>query len=466
MGKKQHNFTVLFISLALAVIMCFAAAFLVFADVDPGVTGGVEDQVVDSAITKILETPVGTNIQAVTFTFDIFRKSFDDDTSVKTSMPKVKNGAVSVTYPDSNQIDMTLSPGITSHVLETESLFGDVDWPSAGKYTYTIAEQENTHTPHKGIPRSGIKTWSDGKETITYSGASYDVSVYVKEHSKEYMNANSGSKLLYVYAIGALKTKNDKGEDSDDEKVVSTPGGDDEHDYSQLIFRNQYGNNNGNLEISQTIDGEGEIVDTSVAFVFTITITKPEIAFEHDDDFYKAYLIDDGSVVAEIPNIVVTPGDFIRDDGENQYIEFTTAKPVKVSLKNGQKLSFIDLPVGSKVQAEEQGVANFKISYKLTFGDNAGVVFTAPDYGTAFGFPYGDVDDSAADPTDKYIRDKEIDETPFTNIAAFTNTKKDFPITGLSVDVFPHLMFIVVVIGAIVINITLRLCKKSHILKK
>ncbi|MGL5514617.1 MAG: Spy0128 family protein, partial [Sporomusa sp.] len=166
-------------SVVLALLLCFGSAMPVLAAGTPST--GTETSPADASIKKVLEMPEGTNVPTATFTFVLTAKSVDgntDGTSLAT-MPAITGPTVSISASDTS----TTSNGVTTISKETGAFLKNVTFPHAGIYIYTVTEQSGTYATGTG-------------EIMTYSGASYDIEVYVD-------NGDSG---LYIAAVNAVVT--------------------------------------------------------------------------------------------------------------------------------------------------------------------------------------------------------------------------------------------------------------------
>lgn len=174
-NKKMRR---VLLTLTLAIVLCLSSMSMAFGAGEP-ITGN-ETTPATAFITKILQMPEGTTTPGVTFKFDITSKTVDGVTATASNMPVINEKSIAVSSSDTG----TVASGLKTVAKETtEDIFKDVNWPHAGVYTYTITEQTATYT--------GIDS---ATETMTYSPATYDITVYVA-------NKTDGSGL-YVAAIG------------------------------------------------------------------------------------------------------------------------------------------------------------------------------------------------------------------------------------------------------------------------
>jgi hypothetical protein len=339
--------------LALALIMSLAGVSSVFAATDNGNGGyvGDADDQVAVAITKVLQMPTGTTTPAATFDFAATPVSFNGDTSATASMPSL-----------AHLTGLAISGGVVGAsgdkktvTLETANIFDNVGWGSTGHFVYTITEAIGD--------TSGIAAEDPDTDSMTYSGASYTLDVWV---------AHDSTVGYYVAAVTAKIVTTDPGTTGTPAgtKVDPTPGtppeeegGTSDHPYSELAFTNSYiftENGEGEPEDPEdpgTIDPDdaalvissavaGELADPEAYFPYAVTITKNSM---DPATAYYAYILDkDGDVktgVADDPNDNPDPNGLPA--GVN-YVTFTAESWTNtVNLQAGEKLVFISLPVGT-----------------------------------------------------------------------------------------------------------------------
>ena len=403
--KKTPMFRLLMCA-ALAMALCFSAALPVFAAGSP--IEGTESDPAEAAITKRLVMPYGTATPNATFTFTITKVSFDDDDSApaKASMPDL---GVTKTVNISSADDATEDAAAGTKTINKESsyLLAGANWPHAGVYVYTVTEE-------------AAPVLDSFAEKMTYSSAEYTLTVYVDNKAD-----GSGLYVRYIAAVvevvdNPAHAKGDKVDPRPGDKKV-TPGG-----YSQMIFTNTYLKNNGGTDPGDAVFTLSKMVsglasDQTKPFLFNVKVTGPTVAATTNT--YKAYLFENGSVVGTIPASVTDAGN-VKSDGTRDYIEFTTGAAINVNLKHNQKLSFIDLPVGSKFEVTEAATPDYRPSCDLLFSKQpTALTLNADKHGEPLAT------------NSRFIGENE-------NKAAFTNAYKTVTPTGIIVDNLPYLVLI------------------------
>jgi len=387
-----------------------------------------ENYVPNAAITKILQTPVGTTLPSVMdFVFEIRPVKWDNAVYNGSNMPSFAD--VTLTYSadlktlsanaaSAGATNPYTAGGTTCCVLESGNIFDGLTgtWQGAGKYEYAITEKANTFAVNAYTPAA------DFTEGMTWSGASYTLCIYVLE-------GTDGA--LYIDGIGVVKTKDDAGTKITEEKIsVVTPGGDDsEYFWSQIEFRNSYWKTpNGNpedpdtdwasLAISKKITGAAIVTaDYNRYFNFTLKVTPPSIIPTTEcPAYYCAFVVDaNGDIVADLTTDAYAAAADIGNNGTQDYIKFVPGTATAFQLKHGEKLIFVDTPVGTAYQVTEGATPYFLPSY---------IVTTA---GSAAAQVIGNTSQSLATGTEYTGEGQGM----LNNLAAFTNTCDSTPETGL-----------------------------------
>ena len=418
--------------LALALTLCFAGAPAAFATGDP-ITGS-EEAPVTAGITKILKMPVGTITPNSTFLFTATPISTDGDISILP--PTIEDSAMTVDFSSADT--SAAVDGVISIALETGDIFADVEFPHAGVYVYQIREAQDTNTDIDENSKH---------EVLTYSKALYTLSVYVKNDTED-----NGT---YIYAIGAVFNTKDNGNPGAGDKVDPTPGGGAGFDYSQMIFTNTYVKTNGaekpetpnpgdedesTLSVSKTV--AGSFGSKTQYFDYTISLSLPSLA-TNAPAFYRAYVVDtaSASVVTSLENAAEG---LIAQDGGGDYIKMAIGSSTDFSLKDGQKLVFVDTPVGTTYSVNERGAAAYLASVD---------VFTAGEkVATAAGASVG---------APVTILNQLVGE--MKNSADFTNTRNDVTPTGLNLADLPFIGMIALAVAALVAFIVAKSRKKTFL---
>lgn len=407
-------------ALALAVMLCLGSMPSVFAAGDP--ITGTESDPAKAAITKNLQMPEGTTTPAATFIFKITAKTVDGVTATTTNMPAIADKTVTFAATDAG----TTTGDVKSVKKETtDDIFKGVTWPHAGEYTYTITEQSGTYTTAAG-------------ETMTYSGGSYDVTVYVA-------NGTSG---LYVAAIGAKIVVTDNPGQTGGDKVDPTPGGDPlvTGDSSKLIFTNTYiktivdprdptdptdpgdpddptNPDNQGISISKTV--AGNYGDKTKGFTFNVTVTKNSLVTAHT---YTAYLMEGNTVVTDSSANPIS-------------YTFTPGTAQEVTLTDGQRLVCIGVEVGTRYVAVESAATGYTPSMSIVTAGGTPVV-TGGTVSTLLSTGSQLAGDGA-------------------NSADFTNTYNDVTPTGIIINNLPFILMIVLAAGAFVAFVVVKSRKRA-----
>ena len=402
--NKKRKFLNVMLSLTLALMLCFGL-----------MTPALADEVsVEAALTKILQMPEGTDTPNYTFTFEVTKVSVDGETG---TMPDLNSAGLTANV---SGLSGATTGGIKTITVEAANLFAGVTWPHAGVYVYSITEAK-PETPELGL------------EGVDYSPAVYTLTVYVKNTA-----AMNGP---YVFsATVEVVTPDTVGQETDEnDKVDPTPS--EEGTGTGFVFTNTYIKEGGGtdpeepddrtLSISKTVVGAYGNLDKYFEFDVTIIASalKPGTT-------YIGYVIDDGD------NIVTSTENGAKI-GEN-YISFLSGESVKVYLKHGQSLVFIDTEVGAKYSVTESGMTNYKPSVAVlqgavetvTPGSDEGVSLTAL---------------GKAGESNILIGAEE-------NSAEFTNTHDDTTVTptGILINNLPYIAILLLAVGALVVFVVVK----------
>ena len=370
------------------------------------------DNPVEVAISKILQLPIGTTTPNATFSFLATPISVEGNTSEEAiaTMPELTdNMTVSFTVTDVDADE--LIDNIMSIVMETDNIFAGVNFPHAGIFIYEITEIDSTNPT--------IDDKDNIHEFLSYSKAKYTLRIYVANKT----DINGDIIGTYVYAVGAIITIPDNGDQTVDYKVDPTPGGGSKFEYSQMIFTNDYVKTNGTtnpenpdpvtestLAVSKRVTGD--LANIEQYFDFSITLTIPSLVVDVPQ-YYRAYVIENNTVVNNGSYIQVRPG-------------VATA----FSLKHGQRLVFVDTPVGTSYTVEEVEPIGYTPSVI--------VITNAEEVYKAEGKP------SETLSTDvRFVGE-------LANSAAFTNNRSNVVPTGINISNLPFVGLIVLAIVALI----------------
>ena len=398
----------LFAALVCALILSLSSLTAAFA---AGPIQGNEDNPAQASIAKILQMPVGTNTPGAKFVFNVDAKTAD--------APAI--GPIEITYTagDYNASNGTVNGNTFSFRKESGDIFDGINFSHAGTYVYEITEDKD----------ASYKSADPNHEKLTYSGAKYTVTVLVKNNK-----AGTG---VYIDTIAAVITTPDNGGQTANEKVDPTP------DASNMIFTNTFVKTNGptdpedpdpedpahaTLSVSKTVTGD--IGDKTRYFVFGLTVTAPSLIPANEiPAFYRAYVVDASGVVsaADLKDAAknnVPAGSVDSDDG-GAYIEVATSGTTTINLKHGQKLVFVDTPVGTRYTVAETAVAGYVTTIEIVYNSGTPVTLT-----------------NTTATSERLIGEK-------TNSAAYDNKLDSSPITGLSINDLPFAGMIALAIAAV-----------------
>jgi len=439
--------------------MCFTLITPAFA-AGKAITG-TEDQPAQAAIAKVLKVPFGTAVPNATFKFFVTALEVDGkDFNITTpnmpilGQPVAANPGVGIfelefgkaTNPGEEIKDRD-TDGITTWVYETADIFYNAQWKNAGIYKYEIREESNTYTIVDGT-----------KETMTYSGATYTLDVFVSEYTNR-----PGE--FYVSAIAAVITSVDHDGQDEGDKVDPTPGGNTVTmtGYSDMTFTNTYWKHNGGtdpqdpndwtLAVSKTVDGT--YGNKGLYFDFAMKIAAP-ILVPHvpNAPVYKAY------VVEADPNnqgkyIVVTSSDnYAGTIGTDLSISFTSRDNAATmfKLKDSQYLVFINTPVGTYYEVTESASEFYKASVSIIYDGRTPVNYSNLNLNTALTIPNSSILTELH--TDRlYVGEAE-------NRANFINTRGEITPTGLNLNNLPFIAMIALAIASLVMFVAFRSRKR------
>jgi len=412
------------LAVVLALVLGLASVSSAFAAGDP-VTTGTPSAPMKAAITKMLKVPAGTAIPAATFTFNSRLVSVDD---VVGAAGPASLANLSVSF-NSSETSAT-SGGVSSVVKETGNIFAGITFPHAGVYVYEITENANTNPSID----SNIN-----HETLTYSGAKYTLTVYVK--------ADGGQ--TYVWGVGDVATFGDDGLLGSGDKVDPTPGGEDGTSYSKMIFTNIYTHTNGSddpdnpdpatessLIVSKTVTGE--FGSQTQYFDYTMDLALPSLVAT-PPAFYRAYVVEGATVVTSEDNAAAA---LLGTDAGGTYIKVALDRSTTFSLKHGQKLVFVDTPVGTTYSVKENGTLGYQAKVTVT----TNTIAAAPLSGPSLGAPVS-------------ANNQTVGES--VNRADFVNDRSDVTPMGLNLADLPFIGMIIVAVGALVVFVALKLRRRG-----
>jgi len=454
MTKKRNSTLSIVASIALAMVLCLAAALPAMA-AEPIYSSGTDaDNPAQAAITKVLKMPANTTVPKGEFIFRFDKVGMNDplDDSKKAGMPDINNVTINF-VAGVDPAGGTFIVGETKYaVKESENflagLIGENVWKNGeGTYKYTVSENYKEPAPAKN---SSIEFDDPTKEGVRYSEAIYDVEIWVEKDNK--------GKLFPKYvAVKIKKGSSDEyywvdGEPGDEaEKVNPKPGGAGvkpgdpasiENSFSQVIFTNRYWKNIGGgevdptktaLEIVKNVTGNG----SSIEDYFTFKVTLIKHAMIPDGTPVKpclAYILDEKNNIIKIDPDKNYSGIIAKDKNNKDCIEFYYGDVLTVNLKHGQRLAFVNLYVGTLVKVVEAGDTKYTPKYKRTFSKVENIDEFVGEAGKDWGFP---LVTNIEDKGPHYIEDGAN-----KNIVTFINVRTGATPMGISTDNLPFIVLI------------------------
>ena len=393
-----------------------------------GAAIGTEQNPAQATITKHLRLPIGTITPNATFNFVATRVSVDGRAPVaETDMPNLNPAALAVSFTPADTDPTDPPTSIMSIWRETGDLFYGVTFPHAGIFVYEIREAGNTNPEIDNDPNQWL-SYSDG--------ARYTLTVYVA-------NTADGTGT-FVFAVGTLVTVPDNEGQTEDTKVDATPGGDDEtYFFSQMVFTNDYVRTNtvtnpgANSTLAVSKQVAGDFASREQFFDFDITLTVPSI-LENLPVYYRAYVVENGAVINPQHN---AEAGLIGTDAGGSYIRISTSGPTAFRLRDGQRLAFVDTPVGTAYVVNEAAAINYTPSLIVTTNNIPGQNIPGT---LSQGMSTGN---------------QHVGE--LTNQAAFTNTRDFVTPTGLNLNNLPFYGLILLAIGALITFIVIKVRRRS-----
>ena len=397
-----------------------------------------------AAITKILETPIGTILPSdLVYSFFV-EKIAEDGQTPSSLMPTIGTGGI-VEIPFLANTPVYNTDGDTDiRFLESYDIFLGKTWPHGGIYEYKVTEVDS-------MPNHPIGT--DPKEEMYFSKAEYTLKVYVNDQ-------------LQITHIGALRTVDDAGQTIDPEdqkKLIVTPGGgtEDDLDYSEMTFTNTYAKTNDTTEITDpdewtlAISKEvaGDYANKSFYFDFDLTVNAPSLITTAPT--YKAYIVEPDTANPGKYKVVTNPAEFNGiTGGAGGLIEVKSGQPISFKLKHGQKLAFINTHVGANYLVTETGSADYTPKASVYVASQTKGVETVASLGDGLTLHHIDND---VYKTTLYVGDGG------KNSADFTNTHfADVP-TGISVDDLPFVILIGLTVAALAGYITIKARRRRYV---
>lgn len=388
--KKSFNLKK---SLALVLALGFSASCLVQVQASgrPPVRQ-TPVQTVELKIKKVLNLPsADVKTPEVEFKFKFEQHSFNAKEDQKTKCPAI--GDQSVKYA-AKETEATYDKDAKKDGVQLIQTTGDalkgVNFTEAGQYTYKVTEEEKTLTG------------------LVCSKAEYLVSVFVKTKANNKFTVDN---------IQIKKTKDDKGQDVDEQKTQYDGSKDESNKFE---FNNNYDPKAGNenpsgkeiteadkkgFVLQKKVAGEAGKVNANEPFTFNFTVSKPAGSNAADTTFDYKIVDAQGTV------------------GNKQTATYGTA--FDVVLHHGDRVVFANVLLGSTVKAKETKDAGYTHSLESSKMNNVAVTNA------------NDIED-----TGKNIGDKG------DNSIIFVNTQQT-P-TGILLNSLPFIVLALVALAGIV----------------
>jgi len=413
-----------FFAMALALMMSFAtitSLSLLTAQAAGGpIIAPDEETPIEVSIRKVLRMPIGTDTPAADFNFETEKINLDGDTSQTAldKMPNLNTDNMTVSFTVDDKDTNDLANNTVSVVNTTDNILEGIVFPQAGIYVYEITEEQftnnkiDTNAPH---------------EILTYSKAVYTLRVYVF-NTEDY-------KDTYISAIAIIvKTPDDFSQDEGD-KVA------------QLTFTNDYLKTNTSINpsedstlfVSKTVTGD--LGNRDLYFNFSMTLAVPALV-DTPPSYFRAYVVDEGAETNPIDPVDNAAASLIDTDSLGSYIKISTGGFTNFKLKHGQRLVFVDTPVGTSYVAEESPSVGYLSSVIVTTNDIEAAPITTAS-GTLLR-------------TGIQLVGEAI------NSAAFINERAEVIPTGVNVDDLPFVGMIAFPTVALIGFIVFKSRKKNH----
>lgn len=411
-----------------------------------GYVEGKDNTSAEAYISKNLIMAEGMNIPVGSFSFHFDPTSFDESTTegdIK-KLPDIADKTISYTEKDGE--DNTIldsNRNIQIKKVTSEDILKDLTFPIAGKYVYTVTENES----YAGY------TFQNG-EYFRYSQAQYKMTVVAanKVVNGEYVEIKDDTGKVtgyetYVKYVVVNKELNDAGKKEEGKvnpsqvakdngftfentfirvgNTIPTPPGDDTPNPDDPDAPGTPDQNHNALTISKKVTGEMSVLTDS--FDFTINLIKS------------------GTEAADVSSYVAYK--YIDGVKQSEPIEVPVGKDEPFKLKHNEALVFPTLPTGTRYVVKETAADYDK---NLVSKEDGGTdIEKEVNKGT-------DVIDNTDDTNkSRLVGDEE-------NYAKFTNEKPYTAPMGVLINNLPFIMLIVVALGAFAAFVVSRKRKSTH----
>ena len=453
--KKLNKFFAILVSLAMMATLCVSMAFAAdYNKTDKAVTGGTAADPATGVLTKVLKASKGMTLEEVTFNFDFTQKKSAED--AEAGLETADAPITGRTIPFNSNSTVENSTDDTDIYTGTKAIY-DFDeenvktvnktFPKAGRYQYTVVENQNAPADAGGYDY----TLSKAEYLVTIDVfQDADGNRYVENIAVQETQDENGKKITE-------QNKDDPTPGSDDSDEDGNKPGDDDYDHSgdgsQFKFINYVTKKtdvtpdgtdddmNGLAVEKQVKDNKGADVanDSSAAakdFTFNVTVTAPEAAQKAGRTTYTAIIIDLDEEVSEGNSKTAQKATSITGATQNEttnVITFTSGTPATVTLKDGYRLVFKDIDIGAIYSVSETADNGYTATYATINGkdgenDKTGTVAAA-----------------------------SLNVTEAKDYVQVTNTAKqsDKP-TGILISNLPYIALALVAIGGLVAYVVVR----------
>jgi len=433
---------------------------------------------VEVGLTKVIDTPAGTTVPAMafTFTFEQLRRNVDDTTAIvgppavppqSAFVPGVPAGTTAApienrvaSFPANMSGAQLTWQAHTPAPSNSPNILADVTFPHAGQFVYLVRETPVVN-PALGDNMTMVF------DTITYllivtvdncpvANAPVAVSatagraVIIQPSQPGHPGTPDIDEIITLSPDGKLTNitpgiPGDPAIPGEDERVLVDP--------SQMVFTNVFTRTivgtleNPALEVSKYVTGPQ--ANLTLPFNFTIVLTIPEQVMNQNTPPSWAFPtvtppgLPSVTTVA-VPGTAITPVPpgiaGVTGAGAGDGPTFT----VTVSLTHGQRIAFPVLPEGTTWSVLETGTPRYVPSAAVNVGGT-------PVTGSPFSATMGEnLRVPAADATPNTFQIRGVGDAAAAggNVAAFTNTHVPIDDTGLVIASMPVLA---VLLGATVL---------------
>ncbi len=354
-----------------------------------GTTAFAEESYVGK-ITKNLNMDENVTIPTATFTFNVEKYSMDGSTEADklAEMPEIAGQTLTFSGDDASTTNHETR--VKTVTKETGSLLDGITFPRVGVYVYEITEQADTYTVKTG-------------ETMIYTSSPCYMTVYVENGDSTPVVKN----VDYRWATPENEAKGDPTFENNFMKIGSSDDQDSSDDSRHEV---------STLEIAKTVTGA--MGDKTREFNFTLTITQLTANLPAVQQLISQVQ----SVDPESRAIIERKyhGTIHRNDGSTEAIEIKPAvgATCTFTLKDGEYVTFSDMPVGTKYTVTE------------TEANQAGYTTTAASL----------VNGQQGTTTENNLVGENA------NMVGYTNNKEAAVPTGIIVNNLPFVMLILVAV--------------------